>query len=187
MTAQAVTASAGSASARIWAASKPGINRSRLADGQAYRPAHRQASARLTEGYPGLSVPGFQWERRVPASVVNAATIPGRWAAPPAPAIITMQASRLGCPWRRHKGDQASDEQRRSAPRMGPVELRRGRIGGPPHRRPVGLTAHDDANACGATIPDVDSFTRLCPATGDPPERLFDPSTATSSSSGVLS
>ena len=80
-------------------------------------------------------------------SSVCAATMPGRWAAPPAPAMITSRprASRAvgvlehagrACGGRRRRGDSCG------TPNC--VE----HLGGVAHRLPVGLAAHDHADQC---------------------------------------
>ena len=83
-------------------------------------------------------------------SGVSAAIMPGRCAAPPAPAMITLKPAALAPlaksiePVRRAVG-------RDDARFVGDAE-RVQRLGGVAHRRPVGLAAHDDGDV-GALAP----------------------------------
>ncbi len=80
-------------------------------------------------------------------SVVNAAVMPGRCAAPPAPAMITLIARR---PRALGEGDQPVGRAMRGddARVVADAEFVE-RLGGAPHRRPVGLAAHDDRDGLG--------------------------------------
>ena len=59
----------------------------------ACRPESRRASARSTAGCPARSAPSIAPARPAPAGASCDATMPGRCAAPPAPAMITSQPS----------------------------------------------------------------------------------------------
>ena len=79
--------------------------------------------------------------------------MPGRWAAPPAPAMMTLEAGGLGA---LGEGEQ---------PVRGPVgrddalfaidSEHSQRFGGVAHGLPVGLAAHDDGDGCGHLVNSV--------------------------------
>ena len=140
--ASAASLSASTAAASSAALTAPGLRRS-----PACRPARPPASARSTAGCPGRTAPCVSIGTPNTGSVVNAAVMPGRCAAPPAPAMITLKpaASRaLG------EGDQPVGRamRRDDARVVADAELVE-RLGGAPHRRPVGLAAHDDRDGFG--------------------------------------
>ncbi len=72
------------------------VDRARRVRWRAFRPGCPPASARWTEGCPDRTGTSIPPARRRPGSGVMAAVMPGRWAAPPAPAITTLKARRLG-------------------------------------------------------------------------------------------
>ena len=77
-------------------------------------------------------------------SGVMAAVMPGRWAAPPAPAMITWKPSALA-PLAKAYEPVRGAVGRDDAGIVGDAE-RVERLGGVAHGRPVGLAAHDDGN-----------------------------------------
>ena len=79
-----------------------------------WRPERRPASARSKAGCRGPGgAPCPRWARRAPAALVQAAHIPGRWAAPPAPAMMTAQAASRAPSWRRRRAGPACGGRRR--------------------------------------------------------------------------
>ena len=77
-------------------------------------------------------------------SAVIAAVMPGRWAAPPAPAMTTLKPARLGAlgesdesVWRPVRGDDQG--------RKADLELVE-KGGGVPHRLPIRFAAHDNGD-----------------------------------------
>ena len=87
-------ARAGSDRARIWAASRPALRAPGLADRQ--RP-HRHAGRHLHDGEQGIQAVQRLGLHGTPStgSSVSAAVMPGRCAAPPAPAMITLKPAAL--------------------------------------------------------------------------------------------
>ena len=83
--------SSGRALARMATASRRRIGRAGLADGQRRRPARRPASARSTAANRGPCSAWLWTGTPSTGSIVCAATMPGRCAAPPAPAMITSR------------------------------------------------------------------------------------------------
>ena len=121
-----------------------GIDRARPRRWRACRPGCRRASGRSRAGCPCPSAPGSRSARRARAGGVMEAVMPGRWAAPPAPAMITLSprsARGLGIgiePLRRAMGGDDA--------RLEGDAQRFQRLGGALHGLPVGLAAHDDSH-----------------------------------------
>ena len=89
------SARAGSERARIWAASRPALRAPGLADRQGRPPARRPASGRWTAGNRGRSGPWTAIGTPSTGRSVSEAVMPGRCAAPPAPAMITLKPAAL--------------------------------------------------------------------------------------------
>ena len=77
-------------SARIAAAKQPCVDRAGLADREASRPGCRRASARSRAGYPCPSEPSIRRDAEHGQMRHRGGAMPGRCAAPPAPAITTL-------------------------------------------------------------------------------------------------
>ena len=117
---------------------------------RAWRPARRRASARSRAANRGRSARRSAPARRAPAAMVCAATMPGRCAAPPAPAMITFR------PWPSAPGGEFGHPLRRAVGRhdllqVGHAELveHGGRVR---HRVPVGLDPMMTATSGAGTV-----------------------------------
>ena len=107
-------------------------------------PARRPASGRWRAANPGPSAPWLSTGTPSTGRVVMLATMPGRCAAPPAPAMITLRpraAALLGIGGHAVGGAMGGDDAglMRHAQRVQ-------HIGGGLQGGPVGLAAHDDAD-----------------------------------------
>ena len=116
----------------------------RLRRSRACRPERRPASARSSRGCPGPRAPWLSTGTPSTGRRVIDAVMPGRWAAPPAPAMMTLRPlpfAPLGV---------AVEPLRRAMRRddlglVGDAELVE-HVGRVLHRRPVRLAAHNDAD-----------------------------------------
>ena len=96
--------------------SSAGVDGARLADGERADRHARPASARWIAGCPGPPAPCGSIgtpEHRQRSSC--AAVMPGRCAAPPAPAMITLRPRALRASWRNRRGAPACGGPRRCA------------------------------------------------------------------------
>ena len=107
----------------------------------AWPPARRPASARSTAASRGRCSAALCTGTPSTGSMVCAATMPGRWAAPPAPAMITFRPWRLGA-LREFRHPRRRAVGRHDLLEVGHAELveHGSRVR---HRVPVGLRSHD--------------------------------------------
>ncbi len=118
-----------------------GVLGARLADGER---RHRHTAGHLHDRQQRVEAVRARRSapaRRAPAAMVCAATIPGRWAAPPAPAMITFRPW-PSAPCRELRHPRRGAMGRHDLLQVGHAELveHGGRVR---HRVPVGLRSHD--------------------------------------------